>query len=603
MRRDVNKSIYQYWHETNKGKENYRALEYFGNAWTFAETDRMIKDYAKAISHLNFNSEDTITICAPLIPSTIAIFYAANMLGIQVNLISPELLKANTKKYLNETDTNTLVILDRFYPFVAEEISNAMTKHVVVTSLSDDAPDFVREKLGGMDFFETYKELPKEINYFNKDQFLDSGKYSFIKVNPLFVPNKTAVVLYTGGSTGIPKGVELINEKINIQARNWEADGINIDFVPGDRNMLLIPPNHPTSLVVGLTSPWACKDGGVTQVCQPIYNRFTFATDIISNQINAVIAAPSHYATLQSSKVMSGDFQMLKNPFCGGEAIPVELSIAINYSLNISGAQNELIYGYGMSELGPITHVSPYIRGLKNKVGKPLPGVECRIVDDYGNILDNNERGNLEIKAECVMKGYFKNPKLTRAFFTEDGFAKTGDIASRDNDGFYSVPGRATDSFIANNGKKVFLFDIENFVYKSKPEAIAEAEAVGLPIEGTTEKIPVVHAVLKEEYRGKEAEIITELDEKCKNSDLDYYEIPRGYKIRTAFATNPISTKRDYKALAEERDSYYTINNSKGLHEVTFTDMGDTKSQPIAKEDIKVFDQQEGVAKKLVLKR
>lgn len=603
MKNNVNMSMYEYWKNVNKNKGEMRALEYFGNAWTFAETDKMITNYAKAISHLNLSSEDTITICAPFVPSTIGILYASNMLGVRVNLIAPELLYSNTKKYLNETDTNTLVILDRFYPTVAEAIGTTNVKNVIISTLCDDAPDFVKPKLETPNFFDTYKELPKNINYVTKDEFLDAGKYSLIKVKPIFIPNATAVVLYTGGSTGVPKGVEIINEKLNIQARNYNEDGLNIDFVPGDRNMLLIPPNHPTSLVVGLTSPWASKEGGVTQVCQPIYNRFTFAQDIINNKINAVMAAPSHYATLQSSDLKPEDFEMLKNPFCGGEAVPLELALAINKSLINAGSQNELIYGYGMSELGPLTHVSPYIRGLGNKCGKPIPGVECRIVDDYGNILDDNERGNLEIKAECVMKGYFKNPKLTKAFFREDGFAKTGDIAIRDKDGYYNIPGRATDSFIANNGKKIFLFDIENFIYRTKPEAIAEAEAVGLPIEGTTEKIPVVHAVLYENYQGKEAEVIEELDSACKNEELDYYEVPKGYKIRTAFGTNAISTKRDYKALAEERENYYIINNGNGLEEIFFTDNGDTNSTSVEPEDVKVFDQGAGEVKKLVLRR
>jgi long-chain acyl-CoA synthetase len=598
MDRNVNMSIYQYWRETNKEKDNLNAVEYFGHSWTFAEINRIMVDYAKAISSLIAKKDESLIICAPFIPSTIAILYASNIAGIRVNLISPELLKADTIKHLNETETNTLLVLDRFYPAVEGEISSSNVKNIIISSLSDDAPDYVKLKLADLYFFDSYKNLPKHINYLTTDDLLNAGKRIHSQIAPAFSPNSTAFVLYTGGSTGIPKGVELINETINIQAKNWNEEGININLVPGDRNMLLIPPNHPTSLVVGLTSPCGCKEGGVTQVCQPIYNRFTFSQDIINNRINAVVAAPSHYATLQNCDLKQGDFQMLKNPFCGGEAVSLELSLNINKALTYAGATNELIYGYGMSELGPLTHVSPYVRGLGNKVGKPLPGVECRIVDDYGIILDDNKRGNLEIKAECVMKGYFKNPKLTKAFFHEDGFAKTGDIAIRDNDGYYEILGRATDSFVANNGKKVFLFDIENFVYSIKPEAIAEAEAVGLPVDGTTEKIPVIHAVLNPEYQGKEKDIIETLDTFCKDGRLDYNEIPRGYKIRTAFGTNPISTKRDYKALAEERTDYY-INCCDGeIEEISFANTGEVHSVKVKTTDIKIHKQKDGSANK-----
>ena len=179
----------------------------------------------------------------------------------------------------------------------------------------------------------------------------------------------------------------------------------------------------------------------------------------------------------------------------------------------MAGSPNELVYAYGMSELGPLAIVSPYERGLDGKVGKPIPGVDARIVDDKGNLLGTNERGNLQIKAECAMKGYFNNPQLTEAFYTDDGYAITGDIATRDENGNYSVIGRATDSFISNNGRRIFLFDIENCIYRLKPNVISEAEVVGLPINGTTEKIPVAHLVLNNDYKGQEAEIIQELDE------------------------------------------------------------------------------------------
>lgn len=584
---NLNNSFYQYWHEINKSKGNMKALEYFGKSWNFEEVENMITNYAKAISNMNVENGKSITICSPLIPSAIAVIYAANMLGIQVNLVSPELLYSNTKKYLNETDTDILLILDRFLASLIGNIAETNINNIVISSLADDSidPEAIKKKFSLPDFvkFISAVDLPKNKNFMSKDNFYDIGKKSLITPKALFIPESTAVVLYTGGSTGVPKGVELYNEKINRMAQLYTEVGL--DFIPGDRSLLLIPPNHPTSLIHGLISPWACNEGGITQVCQPIYNRFTFAQDLVNYNIHATVAAPSHYATLPGSGLKPGDLKGFKNSFCGGEPIPYELAMAINNTLNHANAPTELLYAYGMSEFGPTAIVSPHVKGLGNKVGKPIPGVTARIVDDKGNELDNNQRGHLQIKAECAMKGYFKNPELTKAFYTEDGFAKTGDIAMRDNDGYYSVPGRATDSFTAENFTKVYLFDIENFIYKSKPDAVLEAEAVGLSMAGTTEKIPVVHVVLTEEYQGKEAEVIKILDYECKNDGLDYYEIPKGYKIKKAFATNPISTKRDYNILAMERTDYYIYNDGK-LEKVSFDENGDTITESIDKVDV-----------------
>ena len=84
----------------------------------------------------------------------------------------------------------------------------------------------------------------------------------------------------------------------------------------------------------------------------------------------------------------------------------------------------------------------------------------------YGKLLGDNIRGNLEVKTPCRMKGYFKQPDLTAEFFTDDGFAITGDIAIRDENGYYDVLGRASDSILASDGSKVFLFDIEEMIYE-----------------------------------------------------------------------------------------------------------------------------------------
>jgi len=592
-------SFYEYWHETNKNKGNLRALEYFGNNWTFNDVESMITDYAKSISSLGLKNGDTITICVPFIPSTIGILYAANMLGIQINFLSPELLGYNTKKYLDETETNTLVILDRFYPAVAKHIGETNVKNIVVTSLGDDAPDFVKPKLVAPDIRSTYN-LPENINYSNIEEFKKAGEGTIIRIKSLFILNSTAVVLFTGGSTGIPKGVELYNEKINRMSQIYEELGLQ--YPSGDRNMLLIPPNHPTSFIHGLTSPWSCYDGGVTQVCQPIYNKYTFYSDIINLRVNGAIAAPSHYAALsQDDKLMPGSLVDFKNSTCGGETVPFELAEFINKRLKYAGSQYQLMNVYGMSEAGPMAICTPYTNGLGNSVGRPVPGVEARIVDDYGNILGNNQRGNLQIKSECAMKGYFKQPELTRQFYTEDGFAKTGDIASRDDSGYYYVPGRESDSFVAKSGRKIYLFDIENQIYKANPDAILEAEAIALPIQDSTNKIPVVHAVLTQESLENPYEIIKDLSEECK-TNLDEEEIPQGFKIRTGFGTNNISGKRDSKSLINERTEYYA-SSELGFEERTFTEMGDIYSEITDTEEIKIFDQAAGVPKRLILER
>jgi acyl-coenzyme A synthetase/AMP-(fatty) acid ligase len=285
----------------------------------------------------------------------------------------------------------------------------------------------------------------------------------------------------------------------------------------------------------------------------------------MSYKIELAMAAPSHYATLLNSGLKADDLSLLRLAACGGEPVSYELAAAISKTLEKAGAICPWVsLGYGMSELGPTVFTSNNKSNIHNKVGGIISDVEVRIVDDDGKILGENEKGHLEVKSPYRMKGYFKQPELTKAFFTVDGFAKTGDIAMRDENGYYDVLGRATDYIIAPDGVKVYLFDIERVVYKDS--TVAECEVIGLEVNGKS--IPIVHIVLNTEYLGKDTEVILRVHKLCKEY-LTESEIPQGYKIREAFGTNPISTKRDYQALMVEREGFYAIEGDE-VREVMF---------------------------------
>lgn len=241
----------------------------------------------------------------------------------------------------------------------------------------------------------------------------------------------------------------------------------------------------------------------------------------------------------------------------------------MNQSLTRLGFKNPLIVGYGMSEIGPMTMLSVGDKNLRNKVGKLLPNVRARILDKDGNEVGFDRRGKLEIYSpDTSMKGYLHQPELTKSFWTEDGYAKTQDIAPVDKDGNYTVYGRANDIFTDKNGKEHYLFDIENFLYEDP--AVAEAEAVVLDIKDKNgENIPVAHIVLKSDIPASEAENIVErIYEKMKAREDDF-PLPRGIAVLEKFGTNPISTKRDYAALKKMYDGYYAPE--KGHEKIDFS--------------------------------
>ena len=567
-------SIYETWRLCNADNPDLPAVEYFGKQWTFGEVDEMIDVYAHAFMSLLPDRSKSVTFCVPTLPSMIFAFYALNKIGVRANFISDAILKSDASKYLDDTDSEILFILDKFYSNVATEVNKTKVKTIIVVSLMNDVGDLSKLiqqiKLSNPDLKRVPKFLIKnkmksafskiKAKYavcgkeiINLSEFISFSENNTTPVEQRFTPNETAVVLYTGGSTGIPKGVEKTNEEFLAMARIYVKMNF-FNLKAGARKLVLIPPNHPTSFVHSIILPWV---SGKTLVLQPIYSKLTFAYDLFNLKPQILIAAPSHYATLPKCSLPDGALSHLKVAFCGGEAVSLELANSVNNALERLGAQRPCIIScYGMSELGPLTHNSFFMSTPLNKVGSPIPEVVARIVDDSGNILGDNIRGNLEIKTPCRMKGYFKQPELTKVFFTDDGFAITGDIAVRDEDGNYDVLGRATDLIVAPDGTKVYLFDIERIVYKDS--AVLECEVIGLEVGG--KKVPVVHIILNPEYIEKDEEVIPRIHKLCQEH-LTKNEMPQGYKIRETFATNQISAKRDIASLALERDGYFAVEN------------------------------------------
>jgi len=581
--KNTNISIYQNWFKQNGSFIDAPGIEYFGSQTTFAEIDKTIDVYARSFKSLRKKKDRSVTICSLLIPSTIYTVYALNKLGVRVNFVSNTMLMANGKEFIDNNDTETLLILDRFYPGVAEELEKTDLENVIIAALGNDTNEQVKQLLGGTDFLKRAKGLPKKVDFIELDDFVLEGKKKTDRITPVYNQGDTAVILYTGGSTGIPKGIEITNEGLAKMYNVCVAQGY--DYEIGDRNLCLIPPNHPTSFVHTLVNPWLW---GINQVLQPIYNKYTFAKDVKDLKVQYTMAAPSHYQTLLQTEIQKGDFSHVKRMFTGGEPMTKQTAEALVSVMEKAGVQNPWpSLCYGMSELGPLAIFSFQRQGLLNKVGKPVPGVEARIVDDQGNILGNNVRGNLEIKTPCRMKAYFKQPELTAEFFTDDGYGITGDIAIRDDEENYNVLGRSSDSFVAPDGNRTYMFDIENFVYQDP--AVMEAEVIKLPVEdGINKFIPLVHIILNPEWVGKEAEILTRVNQNC-NEQFKGYSTPKGYKFRKEFGTNPISQKRDYLGLLDERDGYYRVTET-GITEVSFPEIGKEIAIPIGSAEIKTHE-------------
>lgn len=569
----------------NQNNMNITASEYFGNKYTYAETFKMFEDYKKAFISLDGVDRDPITISAPSIVSSVNALYGAMDANKIASLTGPGFLFAYPEKHTTEIGSKTVVIFDGF---LNEEFINRLhkagVKNVIITSITDYMSPVVR-KIGALkglindvDFLDEYvksgKKLPRDMQFIRMKEFAKVGSKIKENIEFPYEENQIGAYFLTGATTSrIPKCVQLYSDGFNKMAQMY--DKLWFDFKPGDRQTVFIPMFYATGAVHGIH---AGLFTGMTMSYKPRYDRFAFAQDLVDTKAKLALVAPSHVATLESSGLKDGVLSHLKYVFIGGEAVtPAQMEkfrktgkrLGIEYILN----------GYGMTETGSMSGISDKDTTLDDVTIVPAPGVTYRIVDpETREILPDNVRGILEKSSPCQTAGYLDENK-NATLFTQDNWINTGDVAIRYSNGRYRVFGRETDYF-ENGGNRYAMFDIEEKVLEHP--GVAEAEVIKFELSG--QEYPAIVIVLNKEWESKTKEILDYISD----IKLDGMEFLIGTKFIDKFKTNPITAKRDYLVLPEDKTGYYKKIKEENLFIQTDIENDTYRTYPILPCEIEI---------------
>jgi len=295
----------------------------------------------------------------------------------------------------------------------------------------------------------------------------------------------TAVILYTSGTTGKPKGAELSHFNLFYNALHMKS--IELPMPKDEVTVLVTLPlfhSFGQSVLQNATIL-----GGGTLVLLPRFEPLTAANLIKKHSVNFFAGVPTMYfALLHHPEVTEESLASLKHCVSGGAAMPVEVmnNFDKTYSVNI-------LEGYGLSETSPVASFNPVDAEKKaGSIGLPIWGVEFRLEDDDGNVITKTgEPGEICIKGHNVMKGYYKKPEAT-ASSIKDGWFHSGDIGTRDEDGYYFIVDRKKDMII-RGGFNVYPREVEEVLYAH--EAIAEAAVIGIPDDKMGEDVKAVVAL------------------------------------------------------------------------------------------------------------
>jgi long-chain acyl-CoA synthetase len=297
----------------------------------------------------------------------------------------------------------------------------------------------------------------------------------------------TAVILYTSGTTGQPKGAELTHSNLR---RNISAV---IRFTGFDDNSVLLGA-LPLFHSFGQTCTMNCAVcSGATVTMLPRFDPEKALEIIERDRVTVFQGVPTMYnALLHAERADSTDATCLRICMSGGAAIPVELIRAFEDKFGCA-----ILEGYGLSETSPVASFNhPDIGRKPGSIGTPIDGVEMQVWDDDGNELPQGEVGEIVIRGHNIMKGYWERPDATADAIDADGWFRTGDMAKVDEDGFFFIVDRKKD-LIIRGGYNVYPREIEEVLYEHP--AVQEAAVVAMPDEALGEEVGAAVVLCKGE--------------------------------------------------------------------------------------------------------
>ena len=467
-------------------------------------------------------------------------FYAVNEIGAIANMVHPLSSEKEIEDYLIQSDSKVMLCIDIAYPRVENIIKNTSVEHLIVVSPTRSMDFLVRA------IFKLTKGRKNHIKKSQKvmtwDRFLfQSLKYTddpHIHMNP----NDPAVILYSGGTTGKPKGVVLTSMNFNAQALG--AKYLVPEFLKPKYSMLCFLPNfHAFGLGCCMHIPLYC---GMRMVLIPQFNAKKFKKYISNYHINVLVGVPTVFEYMMKVKFGPRDLRRIKGVVSGGDIVSDSLKTGINKFLKDHGSKAVIQNGYGLTEAaGGMIFSAKKVADLPGGIGFPLPDSEVLIVDPKTNKpMPTGEDGEILVRGLTIMKEYLKNPKETEKTFIKIGtkkYLRTGDIGYVDKHGVVYFKARLK-RMIISNGYNIYPGNIEDATMKSNN--VDTCACIGAP-DRLRGEIVKVFIVLKPE--AKEHSTRKELN-KIYKKYLAKYEIPRELNFIDALPKTKLG-KVDFVAL------------------------------------------------------
>lgn len=537
-------TVFKYLYDRNKDGLSDIALNYIDNEISFGDLFKNIQQTARALAEYGVKKGDVVTVCSVMTPEIIYLFYAMDLIGATPNMVDPRTSTQGVHEYIEEVGSELVCTLSVAYPRLKKASEDTKVKNILVVSPADSLKGIKKPlyKLANKD-----KNEYDERTLFWKD-FFEKGNNGKADYDTEYDDQHAAVIVHTGGTTGIPKGVLLGDKAFNALALQYGING----FERRHRFLNVMPPFIAYGFACGVHLPLS---HGVASVLIPQLDPEKLGSLLLKYKPSHMAGVPLHYQTIaRDKKLKNSDLSFLKTSGVGGDAINTGAEQEVNDFLLSHGCPYKLCKGYGMTECCSTAATNMGPNNKLGSIGYPLclttigifePGTE--------NELGFNQDGEICITGPNLMLGYFNKPAETADVLRThtDGkvWLHTGDIGRMDEDGFIFIDARIKRIIIRHDGFKIFPSAIENVV-GAHPDVECCAAVSTADKEHLQGKLPIVHVVLKKNISNSVQNIETEIKSLCEK-DLAEYAQPVGFKFRDTLPYTPIG-KVDYLALEAE---------------------------------------------------
>ncbi len=538
---------------------NNISYNYYGNKKTYHEFLKQIDEVARSMKAIGVKHKDVVSICMPNTPEAIIAFYAANKIGAIASMIHPLSAENEIKHYLNISKTEWLITIDFTIPKVEKIIKETKVKKVIFVGVGESMPIHIKSLYAATNVHKTLISLNpityinNEINDINSKKiswgsFIKLGKDYNKEIDDNFKGKDIAAILYSGGTTGTPKGVKLTNLNLNASAmQNFEHVACLKDK---DKVLAIMPIFHGFGLSVCIH---CVQYFGGTSILLPQFNAKTFDKIVKKYEPNVLVGVPTLFEAIMQNKSFNHmKLNYLTCVISGGDSLSFELKKNFDEWLEKHHSPTTIREGYGLTECCAASCFTPLNYYRPGSIGIPYPDTYYKIVKDgTEKEVPYGTPGEIVITGPTVMDGYIRNKKETKQTLRKhkDGriWLHTGDEGVMDEDGFVYFKGRLK-RMIITSGYCVYPNNIEN-VIDSHPD-VRMSCVIGIP---HPYKVTVAKAFIVLKDKVVKSDELLESIKALVEQNLARFSWPYDYEFREDLPKTRIG-KIAYNVLIQEEE-------------------------------------------------